>query len=617
MTREQYDELSAPLVRVINDMEDDILRLIAAQLGRDGDFSDTSKWRMRQLARAGKLDKQAATLIAKYTGIQSDILAEAVEIAALTEIGYVDNAVADLQRQGFLAGVPDLPAEQSAMDAYKAFQAQAQSDLNLVNTVMQYKARSSFAAAVNAAYHESKKNRQAALDTMGKHSAAAVAGHMSLQEATRRCIHRLADKGIPAFVDKSGREWSPEAYVMMDMRSTLANTARAAQDMRCDEYGFKLIEVSSHMGARPLCAKFQGKIYSRDGSRGVTTDGAGGKIYYTPLSETSYGEPAGLFGINCGHVQYPFVPGCSFQRYFPYPEEENSARYRQFQQQRYLERRIRASKRECMMLNETGDKEGFAKASARLKNQRKQYADYCKDTGLKTHNDRTQVYGFDRSVSAKTTWAAKKAQKPLDKSGGNGIIKAGSENVALEYQRYGRNKDTLVNKTYVDSGEYRRKYDKLTDDPEVNKTLYDCAKAALKHRSGTEFEDMYWINTDTGKVVFSITDSTEKRAILYTDNIKKSIKDFKNAVTIHTHPSSMPPSISDLNSCFTNNYSVGFVACHDGKVFRYTSEEFVSESIYNLYVQRYINDGYDEYNSQLKALKRLSESFKIEVSEVI
>ncbi|WP_455527221.1 hypothetical protein [Huintestinicola sp.] len=32
MTREQYDELSAPLVRVLLDMEDDILREIAAQL---------------------------------------------------------------------------------------------------------------------------------------------------------------------------------------------------------------------------------------------------------------------------------------------------------------------------------------------------------------------------------------------------------------------------------------------------------------------------------------------------------------------------------------------------------------------------------------------------------
>ena len=55
MTREQYDELSAPLVRVLLDMEDDILREIAAQLSRDGDISDTSKWRIRQRSRAVRL----------------------------------------------------------------------------------------------------------------------------------------------------------------------------------------------------------------------------------------------------------------------------------------------------------------------------------------------------------------------------------------------------------------------------------------------------------------------------------------------------------------------------------------------------------------------------------
>lgn len=143
----------------------------------------------------------------------------------------------------------------------------------------------------------------------------------------------------------------------------------------------------------------------------MTTDGAGGKIYYTPLSETSYGQPAGLFGINCGHVQYPFVPGINFQRYFPYPKEENDRRYMQFQQQRAMERSIRAAKRECMMLQETGDTEGLQKASLRLRNQREKYRAYCKETGLKQHNDRTQVYGYDRSRSSKTVWAERKEQE--------------------------------------------------------------------------------------------------------------------------------------------------------------------------------------------------------------
>ena len=411
MTREQYDELSAPLVRTLLDMEDDILREIAAQLAKDGKVSDTSKWRIRQLARSGRFDKRAAAIIDGYSSVQNGQALDMILEAAQTEIGYLDNAVQAANAAGLAEYFSDIPAETSALNAAKAFQRQAASDLNLVNTVMKYKAGSAFVSAVNSVYRESQKSRQVVLDVMGKSSAKVVMGHMSLQEATRKTIRELASKGIPAFVDKAGREWSPEAYVMMDMRSTLANTARAAQDMRCDQYGIQLIEVSSHMGARPLCAPYQGRIFSRDGSKGITTDGAGGKIYYTPLSETSYGEPAGLFGINCGHVQYPFAPGINFQRYFPYPKEENDRRYQQFQRQRAMERDIRATKRECMMLQAAGDDEGLQKASQRLRTQKQKYSQYSKDCGLGTHYDRTQVYGYDRSKSGKTVWAERKAAK--------------------------------------------------------------------------------------------------------------------------------------------------------------------------------------------------------------
>ena len=432
MTREQYDELSAPLVRVLLDMEDDILREIAAQLSRDGDISDTSKWRIRQLARAGRFDKRAAAIIAGYSEVEGGQAMDAVLTAAETEIGYLDNAVQAANAAGLSEYFSDIPAEESALGAAKAFQRQAASDLNLVNTVMGYKAKSAYVNAVNAIYRDTAEGRQGALDIMGKGAAKAVSGQMSLQEATRKTIRELAQKGIPAFVDKRGREWSPEAYVMMDMRSTLGNTARAAQNARCDEHNIQLIEVSSHMGARPLCATYQGRIFSRDGSKGVTVDGAGGKIYYTPLSETSYGQPAGLFGINCGHVQYPFVPGINFQRYFPYPKEENDRRYMQFQQQRAMERGIRAAKRECMMLQEVGDTEGLQKASLRLRNQREKYRAYCKETGLKQHNDRTQVYGYDRSKSSKTVWAERKASGNALTNGSNSsIIKTREQTKAI------------------------------------------------------------------------------------------------------------------------------------------------------------------------------------------
>lgn len=473
MTREQYDELSAPLVRVLLDMEDDILREIAAQLSRGGDISDTSKWRIRQLARAGRFDKRAAAIIAGYSEVEDGQAMDAVLTAAETEIGYLDNAVQAANAAGLSEYFSDIPAEESALGAAKAFQRQAASDLNLVNTVMGYKAKSAYVNAVNAIYRDTAEGRQGALDIMGKGAAKAVSGQMSLQEATRKTIRELAQKGIPAFVDRRGREWSPEAYIMMDMRSTLGNTARAAQNARCDEYGINLIELSSHLGARPKCAIDQGKIYSRDGTSGVTTDGAGNKIHFTPFSQTSYGQPDGILGINCGHVQYPFAEGINFQRYFPYPKEENNRRYMQFQQQRAMERGIRAAKRECMMLQEAGDSEGLQKASLRLRNQREKYSAYCKETGLRQHNDRTQVYGYDRSRSSKTVWAERKAKSWLDNGSRSGIMNTGvisgalnpyskeAEKHAVQYYESVRHMKTDTQKISAATGISRDKIDKI------------------------------------------------------------------------------------------------------------------------------------------------------------
>ena len=180
----------------------------------------------------------------------------------------------------------------------------------------------------------------------------------------------------------------------------------------------------------------------------------------------------------------------------------------------------------------------------------------------------------------------------VDKLDENGIIEE-KRNAALEQQRYGRNKNTVV-----------------------NKTLYNCAKKALKHRSGTIYEDMYWIDGNTGKILASKTDSTQERAIIYTDDIKNAIEKNDNIITVHTHPSSMPPSIGDFNSAFRNGYNKGVVVCHDGKVFTYSSKQKVENRLYDMYIQGYVSDGLSEYEAQIQALEKLKSNYDIDFREV-
>ena len=128
---------------------------------------------------------------------------------------------------------------------------------------------------------------------------------------------------------------------------------------------------------------------------------------------------------------------------------------------------------------------------------------------------------------------------------------------------------------------------------------------------------MYWIDSNTGKTILAVEDSKEERAIIYTERIMKTIRNESDFITLHTHPSSMPPSASDLNSCFRNGYKKGFVACHNGKVFGYTANEEINERIYNMYVERFIKDGHDEFEAQMRALDKISQTYDVSVWEVL
>lgn len=79
----------------------------------------------------------------------------------------------------------------------------------------------------------------------------------------------------------------------------------------------------------------------------------------------------------------------------------------------------------------------------------------------------------------------------------------------------------------------------------------------------------------------------------------------------------MPPSVSDLNSCCKNGYKKGFIACHNGKIFGYTANEEVNERIYNMYIESFLKDEYNEYDAQMKALNKLSQTYDISVWEVL
>lgn len=375
-------------------------------------------WLMQKLAEIGKLNKENIKIIAQCAGLSQRTVEQLLQETAEEAISRVEPGMQQLLRRGLAGEAVEPKKSKNIQRVMKAFQNQAKDMLNLCNTTMLYKARDAFKALVHkiASSSDEIAEKQEFLDILDKNATSAVIGAESRQRVVEQCIRQFNKKGIPAFVDKAGREWTPEAYVNMAVRNTVKNVADEVQNERFRDYGEDLIEIDSHKGARPKCAKDQGKIYSLSGKSGYTTDARDRRIKYYSWKDSSYGEPDGILGINCRHHKFVFIPGVNIQRYFPTEDmEENDKLYKQTQVQRALERSVRKQKRECMLFNKLGDQEAFEKAAIKLKGKEADLKSYVdKNPFLHRRADREQVVGFGRSISAKAVAASKSAQKNLE-----------------------------------------------------------------------------------------------------------------------------------------------------------------------------------------------------------
>lgn len=399
------------------DLEARLMQNIARHLRDWEQPIDTDRWLMQKLAEVGKLNKENIKIIAQMSGISQTAAERMLNAMAEEAIQNTEPGFQYLARQRLIDGIVDAEKSKNIKRVMKKLQKQAKDSLNLTNTTMLHKAQEAFKNLVLNTAEE-------ALKIMNNNTAAVITGAESRQQALRKTIRQFNEKGITGFVDKRGRNWTPEAYVNMAMRTTAGSVANEVQTARCEDMGVNLIQIDSHSGARPKCAKDQGKIFDLNSGSGYTEDLRGRKIRYYPWNSSSYGEPDGILGINCGHHKFPFVPGVNIQRHFPTEDmDANNRLYKQTQVQRALERDVRKQKRECMMFDELEDKDAFEESAVKLKSKEAKLKNYVdKHEHLHRRRDREQVVGFDKGVSARAVATNKKYQKRLAEKAKNDKI---------------------------------------------------------------------------------------------------------------------------------------------------------------------------------------------------
>lgn len=288
------NELEEQVERIYIDMENELLLNIAKKLstGKPMEIDKwdletnspivgsggVNEWQLELLKGLDGLNEENARIIAKYSG---RTVKEVEQIFAKAEkIG--NKADAEIINKGIQAGVLHSIDSKTTKIQTKAIISTAINDVlttfNKQNNSLLRSAGEEYTNIVN------------------KVSSQVMAGTKTTAKAMQEAVSELAKKGLTGFTARNGARWSPEAYTKMVIRSNTQNTINAIQDERIRACGGNYIEISSHIGARPLCSQDQGQVFSLSGYSGYIEDLDGKRIKVRRWSDSSYGEPAGILG---------------------------------------------------------------------------------------------------------------------------------------------------------------------------------------------------------------------------------------------------------------------------------------------------------------------------------
>ena len=377
------DNMSWAMAEVYGAVTDQILINLAKYFPYIKDSEEVSgsfDYQAKMLAQMGQVNKETVDIILKNLNGADAALRNALESAIMEALRTEEPKLRQAAQKGLINGVGFVPPEvtPNQLQAFKSYYRQSADKLNLVNTVMLESTQAAYTATVSDVVSKIQRSQSILNVATGE----VVTGASAYNTAVRSAVRKMVDNGLTGFIDHGNHHWSPEAYVAMDVRTTMFNTARAATWEREEQYGVDTYQVSSHNGARPLCYPWQGKVISRSDWVRDVTDLDGNTVHVYAQRETSYGEPAGLFGINCGHYPMTFIPGFSTLKDEPQDPEENAKAYEESQQQRALERKLREERRDLAVMKAQGAPESEIKAQqARVKQASKDIDDFCDETG--------------------------------------------------------------------------------------------------------------------------------------------------------------------------------------------------------------------------------------------
>lgn len=393
LTPDYLMNVAEPMVELWSQVECDIIQDIARRIARTGgQMTATANWQVLKARELGILQTDISKTLAKATKLTTKETSKMV-ISACQEALAFDDALY------IKAGYSPLPLAQSAalMEVVQAGIRKTHGLMTNFTNTTALSATQAFEHCLDRAYMQ------------------VISGAFSYDTALRNAISDLARKGVERIVYPSGSSIHMDAAARRALLTGLNQTTAELQLARMDELGTHLVEVTSHAGARPSHAQWHGQVYwHKERVRG----------YENLEDATGYGSGDGLCGWNCYHSFFPYFEGLSSRAFERDPAarlgKPNDQVYEESQKQRYYERTIRAARRECAAYSAARDAATdpeskaaldtlFEQSAVRLKRREAALDTFLEETNRTKLSDRLAVYGYDRKVSARATWAVKKA----------------------------------------------------------------------------------------------------------------------------------------------------------------------------------------------------------------
>ena len=386
--------LSEPVEDAYLECIDRLIANIAKHLGTGKAFR-TADWEVRKLAELGQLTAENARIINEATKRVPMEIRLALEESSAIALRDLESLIDKAIKEGAIEQAP----VDSTVELVETMMSRAIEQANLTNATLLESSRAAYLRVVSEVVQWEEFNigvlsKAFVKDVANQAAIAVVSGTETRTQALKKAIAQLAERGLFGFVDISGRHWSPEAYMGMVIRTTSHNTAIDSVRAKQQDYKSDIFQVSQHPGARPLCYPYQGKFYSWSGASGTYTDGNGAKHKYSGIQSTSYGKPAGLFGINCGHYPLPQIPKVTIPQDKPEQnKKENDRLYRESQQQRAYERDIRNAKRKREAFKEAGLDDAAKEQEAVIRSRQERMREFINQTGRTRRYDRESIKG--------------------------------------------------------------------------------------------------------------------------------------------------------------------------------------------------------------------------------